>query len=76
MKTGETLCVMHSIMALREVNSMTRTERIKKYILGYAPEICTERGKIYTEECLKAPGQPVVIRRARAFKRMMNEMTI
>ena len=55
---------------------MTRTERIKKYILGYAPEICTERGKIYTEECLKAPGQPVVIRRARAFKRMMNEMTI
>ena len=51
---------------------MTRTERIKKYILGYAPEICTERGKIYTEECLKAPGQPVVIRRARAFKRMMN----
>lgn len=55
---------------------MTRTEKIKKYILGNTPEICTERGRIYTEECLKNLGQPIVIRRARAFKRTLEEMTI
>ncbi len=55
---------------------MTRTERIKQYILGNEPEICVERGRIYTEECLKNQGQPVVMRRARAFARMMNEMTV
>ncbi|WP_050697932.1 glycyl radical protein [Anaeromassilibacillus senegalensis] len=55
---------------------MTRTERIKEYILSTKPEICLERGRIYTEECLKNIAQPVVIRRARAFRRYLREMTL
>ena len=55
---------------------MTKTEKIKEYILSYKPEICTERARIYTEECLGKEGLPIVTRRARAFKRMMDEMTL
>ena len=55
---------------------MTRTERIKKYILGYQPEICLERGRVYTEEYFKDPSLPIVIRRANAFKRFLEEMTL
>jgi pyruvate formate-lyase/glycerol dehydratase family glycyl radical enzyme len=56
--------------------NMTRTENIKKYILDYTPEICTERGLIYTEEFFNHPQKPVVIRRAEAFRRTLNEMSI
>ena len=55
---------------------MTRTERIKKYILGYKPTICLERGRIYTEECFRDPSLPIVLRRANAFKRFLEEMTL
>lgn len=55
---------------------MTRTERIKAYILNNAPEICTERARIYTEECLGNMAQPVDVRRAKAFRRFLNEMTL
>ena len=55
---------------------MTRAERIKKYILGYKPQLCLERGRIYTEECFRDPFLPVVIRRANAFRRFLKEMTL
>lgn len=55
---------------------MTRTQRIKEYILAYKPEICIVRAKIYTEECLGKESIPVVIRRARAFKRTLEEINI
>lgn len=55
---------------------MTRTERIKKYILGHKPEICLERGRIYTEEYFSDPSLPVVIRRANSFRRFLEEMTL
>lgn len=55
---------------------MTRTERIKRYILGYEPEICLERARIYTRECLGSPAQPVAVRRANAFRRTLEEMTL
>ncbi len=55
---------------------MTRTERIKKYILSYKPQICLERGRIYTEECSRDPSVPIVLRRANAFKRFLEEMTL
>lgn len=55
---------------------MTRTQKIKEYILSYTPEICITRAKIYTEECLGKESIPVVIRRARAFKRTLEEMDI
>ncbi|WP_444641936.1 pyruvate formate lyase family protein [Caproiciproducens sp. R1] len=56
--------------------AMTRTQRIKAYILENVPEICTERARIYTEECLRFPAQPTVIGRARAFYRFLSEMTL
>lgn len=55
---------------------MTRTERIKKYILGYKPEICLERGRIYTEEYFSDPSLPIIIRRANSFRRFLEEMTL
>ncbi len=55
---------------------MTRAERIKKYILSHKPEVCLERGRIYTEECFRDPSIPLVIRRANAFKRFLEEMTL
>ena len=55
---------------------MTRTQRIKDYIRSYPPEICMERGRIYTEEFFSHPERPLVIRRAEAFARYLREMTI
>ncbi len=55
---------------------MTRTERIKQYIFNYKPEICLERGRIYTEECFRDPSLPLVIRRANAFRRFLEKMTL
>lgn len=40
---------------------MTRTQRIKEYIRSYPPEICMERGRIYTEEFFSHPERPLVI---------------
>ena len=55
---------------------MTRTEHIKEYILDNKPEICMERGRIYTEEFFRDGVTPLVVRRARAFARYLDEMTI
>ena len=55
---------------------MTRTEKLKEYILGFTPEVCTERGEIYTREFFSNPAKPLLIRRAESFKKTLNEMTI
>lgn len=55
---------------------MKRTDRIKKYIRSYQAEICTERAKIYTEEFFGNPEMPIVLRRAKAFSRFIDEMTL
>ena len=55
---------------------MTRTERIKSYILSNPPEICLQRCRIYTEECLSDEAVPIVLRRAKAFKRYLEEVSL
>jgi formate C-acetyltransferase len=45
-------------------------------LLDTTPSICSERARIFTEEMKAGEGQPIVLRRARAFARVLAEMSI
>jgi len=57
------------------MGSSERVERLKQKMLA-PPEICIERGYLMTESYKETEAEPPVIRRAKALKKIMEEMTI
>ncbi len=56
-----------------------RTERIEKlreHILGVMPEISSERVRCYTEAYREHEAEPIVVKRAKALRRMLENMSI
>ena len=53
-----------------------RTTRLRDDLLDITPTICSERARIFTDAMKLSEGQPIVLRRARAFARVLKEMTI
>lgn len=53
-----------------------RVEKLRKATIDAKPSICGERGKIITESFKKTKGEPQVIRRAIAFKDILEKMSI
>jgi len=53
-----------------------RTERLRNEWLDITPAICPERARIFTDAMKASEGQPIVLRRARAFARVLEEMTL
>jgi pyruvate formate-lyase/glycerol dehydratase family glycyl radical enzyme len=49
--------------------------RLRADVLG-PPEICVERGLLMTESYKETEGEPFIIRRAKALKKILTEMTI
>ncbi len=65
----------------REVKAIAerRTERIEQlrtYIMGTMPQISSERVRYYTEAYKAHESDPIIIKRARAFSMMLENMTI
>ncbi len=52
-----------------------RVGRLRAGVLG-APEICVERGLLMTESYKETEGEPFLIRRAKALKKILSEMSI
>jgi len=56
--------------------STKRTEKLKERINNIKPELCAERVSIETEVYKQTEEEPQVIRRAKVFKKLVEEMTI
>ena len=52
-----------------------RVSRLRQKVLC-PPEVCIERGYLITESYKETEGDATIIRRARALKKMLKEMTI
>jgi len=53
-----------------------RISRFQKKMLNRVASICPERAEIVTEVFRKTEGQPMVIRRAKAFEKVLEKMSI
>ena len=53
-----------------------RTELLREAILDTAPAICSERARLMTESYRESEGEPTILRKARAFARVLEGMSI
>jgi pyruvate formate-lyase/glycerol dehydratase family glycyl radical enzyme len=53
-----------------------RTEKLRKKLVLVKPEICSERALIFTRSMQKTEGEPISIRRAKAFYDVLDQMSI
>ncbi len=53
-----------------------RTKRLRDELIDTVPRICSERAKIFTESMKKTVGQPITIRRTKAFSEVLENMSI
>lgn len=58
------------------IDKKSRTERLKEQILNFKPRLCPERARIYTRVYKESEGEVMIIRRAKALARVLEEMTI
>ncbi|OLN28816.1 glycyl radical protein [Desulfosporosinus metallidurans] len=55
---------------------MERVNRLKSRVLGTQPEMDLENARILTEGFREAEGEPLVVRKAKAFRRQCQEKTV
>ena len=60
----------------KKVEEMSRSERLKKRLLDTAPEVDCERMRLITEAYRFTEGEEIQIRRAKAFKYIVENMTL
>jgi len=53
-----------------------RTKRLREALMAAKPEICPERALIFTESMKQSEGEPLAIRRAKAFYEVLDRMSI
>jgi len=53
-----------------------RIQRLREKVLSTKPSVCTERAKIYTQVYQENEDQPVIVKRALALAKTLQEMTI
>jgi formate C-acetyltransferase len=53
-----------------------RIARLRKKLMAAKPEICPERACIFTEALKKTEGEPIVLRRAKAFYEVLDRMSL
>ena len=53
-----------------------RTKRLRDDLMDLTPSICPERARIFTDAMRASEGQPIVLRRAHAFAKVLAEMTL
>jgi formate C-acetyltransferase len=63
-------------MPAAKFNGMTRTEKLRDDLIATKPRMCPERAVIYTRVFQETEGEPMILRRAKAFRALLQEMTI
>ena len=53
-----------------------RTEGLRNQLLEITPSICSERACIFTDAMRQSEGQPIVLRRAKAFAAVLDQMSL
>ena len=53
-----------------------RTQKLREWIRGVIPEICAERALIVTEAYKNSESEPMIMRRAKALRDILDKMTI
>ncbi len=53
-----------------------RTVQLRDTLIATAPRICSERARLLTQSMKETEGQPLIIRRAKGFEKILNEMAI
>lgn len=54
----------------------SRVARLRERLLNTLPEVCIERGYLFTQSYQETEAYPQVIRRAKALEKVLNEMTV
>ena len=67
--------MVEKVLEKKGTQYSTRIAGLRADVLG-APELCVERGFLMTESYKETEGEPSVIRRAKALKKILSEMTI
>jgi pyruvate formate-lyase/glycerol dehydratase family glycyl radical enzyme len=66
-----------AVEELNQVVAMTeRVARLKKSYLGSIPQVCSERTRLLTESWKETEGEPIAIRRAKAFHKILEGIPI
>jgi len=60
----------------QKLGSTPRTRKLKERALNIKPAICCERASIFTEVFKQTENEPQIIRRAKGFKKVLEEMSI
>ena len=55
---------------------MTRTEMLRDKIIGVTPQLCPERARFYTQAWRENEGLPTPVRRAHAFKAILEHQSV
>jgi len=63
-------------MPASKIDSLSRTEKLRDDLLAKKPQICPERALIYTRVYQETEGEPMIVRRAKALRALLKEMTI
>ncbi|MBU1048515.1 formate C-acetyltransferase/glycerol dehydratase family glycyl radical enzyme [Candidatus Bipolaricaulota bacterium] len=53
-----------------------RTSQLRDDLLDITPSICSERARIFTNAMRRSEGQPIVLRRAKAFEAVLKGMSL
>jgi formate C-acetyltransferase len=65
-----------NIMIVEKSKKIERINRLKKEVLNTVPELDLENAKILTESFMETEGQPLVLRKAKAFRRQCQDKTV
>lgn len=60
----------------KKIYRSTRIENLRNYLLGFEPVLCVERMENYTKSYQESEAYPTCVRRALAFKKTVENMTI
>ena len=61
---------------VNRLRGVERTKKLKENLLAYEPQICPERAVIYTRVYKETESEPTIVRRAKAFRAWLKEMSI
>lgn len=74
---GRNAMVMHAQTTIRQAHDApTRIQRIKSEYNKAVPSICTERAVLYTRSHQETGGDPLILRRAKAFKKACEHVPV
>ena len=67
---------MEVILMTSITDKKSRTERLREQMINFIPRLCPERIKIYTRVFKETETEVMIIRRAKALAKVLEEMTI